>query len=111
MFPSMSRRFWSISPMPAPANISITGMPWARTSSSIGRSSRRPGAELLAELLPGGGAAGLGGDRLERAQPDGIPDARARQQELEEPLLGGLRGPLGHALGHLALDHVDARAR
>ena len=107
MFPSMSRRFWSISPMPAPANISIIGMPWVRTSSSIRRSSRRPDAELLAELLPRGGAAGLGGDGLERAQPDGVPDARARQEELEEPLLGRLGGPLGDALRHLALDHVD----
>ena len=64
-------------------------------------------AELLAELLPRGGAARLGGHRLQRAEPDGVPDARARQEELEEALLGRLGGPLGDALRHLALDHVD----
>ena len=50
------------------------------------------GAELLAELLPRGGPAGLGRHRLDAPETDRVPDPGAREQELEEPLLGGLRG-------------------
>ena len=65
------------------------------------------GAELVAKLLPRGGAAGVGRHRLQAAEPHDVPRPGARQQELEEPLLGRLRGLLGDDLGHLALDHVD----
>ena len=107
MFPSMSRRFWSISPMPAPANISITGMPWARTSSSIRRSSRRPDrscsrsfSRVAAPLASAETGSSVPSPTASRMRARGRRSSRSRSS-------AAWAGPLGDALRHLALDHVD----
>ena len=86
--------------MPAPANISIIGMRLGLHLELDLAVVERAGAELRAQLLPGGGAARPRRRPAPRVpSPTAVADAGAREQELEEPLLRGLGGALGDALG------------
>jgi hypothetical protein len=62
------------------------------------------GSELLAELVLGRLARGVGRDLLERARR--VRLGPARQQHVEQAILRKLLRPLLHAGRHLRLDHV-----
>src|SRR6059036_3585755 len=66
-----------------------------------------PGAQLRAQLLQGGVARGARADLLERGAPERL-GARARQQQVEQPILGEPLRLLLHLHHQLGLHHVDA---
>src|SRR5437773_2213039 len=66
-----------------------------------------PGAQLRAQLLQGGVARGARADLLERGAPERL-GARARQQQVEQPVLGEPLRLLLHLHHQLGLHHVDA---
>ena len=106
-FDSMSLRLIPTSSMPCPVKTSSIGPTWACVSSSITRSSSLP-ARSWARSFSRVASREASGETSSRVPLTKGSAVVARQEEIEQPILGEGLGPVAHARRHLGLDHVHA---